>query len=211
LKGRKPRHANASESARTSTRSFGCAVVDREVEAGDRRERRREAIHVVEQVERVRDPDEPEERDRRREDVVRHELDAQPRRDRDTGRGELRDELRERAQVPDVVEQAGCEEEAATGEDPCELPGGVDRLHRHRERDAGPEPAGDPDSTERRRRPIVPALAGRARDEQRACGGGAKEGPQGERRDRQCGDRDGRFHGAPKGSGRPERPYNRAP
>ena len=37
--------------------------VDREVAAGDRRERRREAVHVVEQVERVRDPDEPDERD----------------------------------------------------------------------------------------------------------------------------------------------------
>ena len=56
-------------------------------------------------------------------------------------------------------------------------------------------PHGDPDAAERRRGAVVPALAGRVGDEPRRGGGGAQEGPEGERRDRQGGDRDGRFHG----------------
>src|ERR671938_557248 len=43
--------------------------VDREVGARDPGERRGEAVHVVEQVEGVRHPDEPDERDRGRGDV----------------------------------------------------------------------------------------------------------------------------------------------
>ena len=101
--------------------------VDREVEAGDGRERRREAVHVVEQVERVRDPDEPEERDHDAQHVVRDELDAEPGGDRDPGRRELGDELRDRAQVPDVVDEPRDEQQPAPGEDSGQLPR---RLHR---------------------------------------------------------------------------------
>ena len=106
LNGRKPPQANPSESARTSTRSFGCTVdgVDREVGAGDRCKGRREAVHVVEEVEGVRDPHEPDERHHRRDDVVREQLHAQAARDRDAGGPELRRELRQRAEMPEVVE-----------------------------------------------------------------------------------------------------------
>ena len=113
--------------------------------------------------------------------------------------------------MTNVVEEAGHEEEPATREDPGQLPGRLDGAHGHRERDPHGEAAGDPDAAEGRRGSVVPALAGRARDEQQACARGAEEGPQGERRNGQCGDRDGRFHGVPKGSGLVDRPYNRAP
>ena len=97
--------------------------VDREVDARDRGERGGEAVHVVEQVERVRDPDEPEERDRDAEHVVRDELDAQARGDREPGGGELRGELRERAQVTEVVDAGPATKTIArAAEDPRELP-----------------------------------------------------------------------------------------
>ena len=86
--------------------------VDREVAAGDRGQRRGEPVHVVEQVERVGDADEPDDRDDGRDDVVADQLDAQTRRDGDSRRRELRRELRERAQMPDVVHEPGGEEQA---------------------------------------------------------------------------------------------------
>ena len=64
--------------------------VDGEDRAGDRREGRREAVHVVEQVERVRDPDEPDEPERRRDQVVADHLDGEPGDEHDAGRRELR-------------------------------------------------------------------------------------------------------------------------
>ena len=63
--------------------------VDREVGAGDRCERRGEPVHVVEQVERVRHADEPDDADRRREDAVRDDLDADAHREHERGGGEL--------------------------------------------------------------------------------------------------------------------------
>ena len=169
--------------------------VDREVEACDGRERRRQAVHVVEQVEGVGDPHEPEDGDRDAQHVVRHELDPQAGRDRDPGGRDLRCELRQRAQMADVVDDPCDEEQPASGQDPGELPRRLHGTDGDRERDAGGEPAGDADAAERRRGALVPALSGRLRDELGRGGGGAQEGPEGERRDRQGGDRDGRFHG----------------
>ncbi len=77
--------------------------VDCEVEARDGGERRSQAVHVVEQVEGVRDPDEPEQRDGDRDPVRADELDRQPARDRERGGGDLRTELGERGQAADVV------------------------------------------------------------------------------------------------------------
>ena len=180
--------------------------VDREVEARHRRERRGEAVHVVEEVERVRDADEPEERDDDTEDVVRDELDPQARSDRDRRGSELGDELRDRAQVTHVVDEPGREDDPAACQDPGELPRRIQGADRDGQRDAGCQPARDADPAERRRCPLVPALSRGQRDEP-GRGGGANEGPEGERRDRQGGDRDGRFHGALKGSGQLPGPY----
>ena len=170
--------------------------VDREVDARDRGERRGQAVHVVEQVERVRDADEPEERDRDAEHVVLDELDAQARGDRDPGGGELRGELRQRAQVADVVEQAGDEDDRAAGEDSRRAP---------RSRSTAPTrsasstpaatPSGDRNAAERRCRAVVPTLAGRLGDEGDGRRRGAEQGPQGERRHWEGGDRDDRVHG----------------
>ena len=68
--------------------------VDGEVRAGDRGERCGEAVHVVEEVEGVRDPDEPDDRDRRRDGVVREQLHAQAACHCDAGGPELGRELR---------------------------------------------------------------------------------------------------------------------
>ena len=64
--------------------------VDREVRAGDRGEGGGQAVHVVEEVEGVRDPDEPDDCDRGGDNVVRKQLHAQTTCHGDTGGRELR-------------------------------------------------------------------------------------------------------------------------
>ena len=96
--------------------------VDREVAAGDDRERRRQAVHVVEEVERVRDPDEPEEADRPCEDVVADDLHVQAAREDDDRGGDLRRELRDRAQMAEVVDEPGDEDDRDARQDPASSP-----------------------------------------------------------------------------------------
>ena len=73
--------------------------VDREEQSRDPRERRRQAVHVVEEVEGVRHAHEPDERDDAGEEVVRDEAgDGDAVEDDEAGRGELRGELRDRAE-----------------------------------------------------------------------------------------------------------------
>ena len=103
--------------------------------------------------------------------------------------------------MADVVDEPCGEDDPAAGQDPGQLPRCVQGAHRDGKCDPGCEPARDADPAERRRCPFVPALSRGQRDEP-GGGGGANEGPEGERRDRQGGDRDGRFHGAVKRSGR---------
>ena len=95
--------------------------VDREEESGDRGECRREAVHVVEHVERVRQPDEPERREREREPVVRDDRDLEAAGENDGRRRELRTELRDRRQAEHVVDKACDEEHGATRQDPEHL------------------------------------------------------------------------------------------
>ena len=101
LNGRKPQHASAPASANASDsviRVNGHGV-DREEEERDRGERRGEPVHVVEQVEGVRDPDEPDDaRSRRRPRSFVDQLDVRAGREDDRRRGALRRELRERRQ-----------------------------------------------------------------------------------------------------------------
>ena len=167
--------------------------VDREVGAGDDREGRCEAVHVVEEVERVRDAHEPEEADRPREDVVADDLDVQAAREHDDRRDDLRGELRDRAQPPDVVDQPGDEDDRDAGEDPAELARPVDDTRRERDQHARREPGEDPDPAERRRRLLVPALVRRDGDEPRADGR-AEEEPEDRDADCERGDRDDRIH-----------------
>ena len=131
-----------------------------------RRERRREAVHVVEQVERVGDPDEPDERDHRRDDVVRDQLDAQAAaRPRSRRPPNWAASFARRAEVAEVVEKPGGEEESAAGQDPGQLPprlDGPDRDGEHDSRRGGRE---DADAAEGRGRAVVPALSRRDGDE----------------------------------------------
>ena len=139
--------------------------VERVVGARDRGERRREPVHVVEQVERVRDPDEPDECDRGRQHLVVDDLDREPAGENDRRRAELGAELRDRAEREEVVGEPGGEEEGAAAEHAEELGARVDRAGRDREQDPGCEAEEDPDSAEARRRSLVPALSRRNRDE----------------------------------------------
>ena len=140
LNGRKPAHASprASDEGEDRVVLVLRDRVDREVRTRDDRERRREAVHVVEQVERVRDPDEPEEADRPREDVVADDLDVEPAREHDDGGQDLRGELRERAQVPKVVDEPCDEDDRDAGEDPAELARPLERARREREQRCRP-------------------------------------------------------------------------
>ena len=167
--------------------------VDREVGAGDRRERRRKPVHVVEQVEGVRDADEPEDPDPPREDVVLHDLDVQPARERDDGSADLRCELDDGAQMAEVVDQADGEEERRPGEDAAELAAPLDGADRERRAHPGDEPGEDADSAEGRSGLGMPALTGRMRDEAHAERR-AQEEPENREGDRKRGDRDDRIH-----------------
>ena len=162
--------------------------VDREVRARDDRERRREPVHVVEEVEGVRDADEPEEPDRPRDDVVADDLDGQPARDHDHGGDDLRGELRHDAQMPEVVDEPREEHDGDAGDDAAELAAPVDRAAGERESEPGDEAGVDADSAERRGLAFVPAVV--ARDgQQPAARARAEEKPENrggnaERRDR---------------------------
>ena len=117
--------------------------------------------------------------------------------DRDPGRGELRRELRERAQVPDVVDEPGDEEQRGSGEDPRELPRRLDGAD-ERARAAAPaaRPAAIPTppnvgvARSCHRSPVGCATS-RAAQRRRA-----EEGPEHDGRDGQRDDRDGCAHGS---------------
>ena len=195
LNGRKP---DAREPERDREREHGVVRVlgrrvDREVRAGDRRQRRREPVHVVEQVERVRDPDEPEDPDTPREHVVSDDLDLEPAREHDHRGADLEPELDERAQVAQVVDEAGGEEERGAREDAAELAAPLERAGRERDADAGDEAEEDADAAEGRRGRLVPALPARVGD-QPAAERRAQEDPKNPDGDGQRGDRESRFH-----------------
>ena len=180
LNGRKP---EAGEPERKREREDEVVLVDRgsvdrEVGARDGRERRREPVHVVEEVEGVGDPDQPDERDHDADQIVPDQLDPEPTRDRQPGGGELRDQLGDRAQVRDVVEKPGAEEEHDPGDDSRQLPASRDRTDRKRCDDAGKQAGREPHAPEGRRRAVVPALVGRHGNEPLPERRGAEEGPE---------------------------------
>ena len=159
--------ARAAERERDDDRELARVPRDRihgEHGAGDRRERRGQPIHVVEQVERVRDPDQPDDAEDGGEQVRVDDLDGQPRSEDDSCGGELRRELRDRGEREEVVDETGDEEHGATSEDPRELAACVG-AEQDRRADACHQPEEDPDSPEHGRRALVPALPGRSRDE----------------------------------------------
>ena len=94
---------------------------------------------------------------------------------------------------------------AVAGEDPGELPGRFERADGERQEDAGGDSGRDGDPAEGRRRMVVPALAGGLGHEPRGDSRSAKQGPQGERRDWECGDRDDRVHAARRVAADPAR------
>ena len=194
---REEAEAGAAERERDHERELARVLVergDREDGAGDRRERRGEAVHVVEQVEGVRDPDEPDEPEHSREHVVADDLDRQPGGE-DEGRGrELGRQLRDRLQRVDVVDEAGDEEDRAAAEDPEQLAAGVGRADRDGCADPGDEAEEDPDAAEDGSRASVPALTGGIGDEP-AADAGAQQPVEGQRRDGERGDRSDRVHG----------------
>ena len=163
--------ADAEREQRDEVARMHRVRVDREERAGDRGERRREAVHVVEQVERVRHADQPGDADHRRDDGVADDLHAHARDEHERGGRALRAELRERRQMEEVVGEAGGEEDRAAAEDAAELAG--------RRNEAGCE--GDPGRreqsredaapAEQRRRAGVPAVRARCRHDMAGCGG----------------------------------------
>ena len=174
--------AGARERAREREREHGVVRVDghgvdREEPERDRGERRREAVHVVEQVERVRHPDEPEERDRAGEDVVVDELDGRPGREHDRAGGDLRGELRERAAGGrrSSTSPATKSERDRRRRAPSSACVGSNAPDGDREPEARAEPGEDADAAEHRRRALVPAVGATAARRARAASGERSE------------------------------------
>ena len=167
--------------------------VDREVAARDDGERRRQAVHVVQQVERVRDPDQPEQPDRPREYVVADDLDAQAAGQDDHRCRDLSRELGDRAQVPEVVDEPGNEDDRDAREDPAELAAPLDGARCERQRDSRHETGKDADAAEGGCRLCVPTRVRRLGDEPRADRR-AKQKPENRGSNRKRGDRHDRNH-----------------
>ena len=140
--------------------------VDREEQRGDRGEHRGEAVHVVEHVERVRQPDQPQRREREGEPVIRDDRHLEAGREDYCRGAELDDELDDRRHAEDVVEHAGDEEHRAARDDPEHLlVRAGDRADGDRCADSDCEAGEDADAAEVGRRPVVPAVLARRRGE----------------------------------------------
>ena len=169
--------------------------VDCEERAGDRGERGREPVHVVEEVERVRHPDQPDDSEHGCGDIVGDDLDPDAGHEHE-GRGtSLGGELRERRKAVGVVDQAGDEEDDAAAEDAAEL-----AVRRNEPRGQGDSGGGeqsdhDPAAAEHRRRARVPAICARGRDDVPGYGSAA-ERPDREQARRQGGECGQGRHGA---------------
>ena len=112
------RQEPGARAARRRARTRGCASSGWTVTASiaknaerDPGERRREAVHVVEQVERVRHPDEPEDRERPRDDVRVDQLHVRAGREHDHRGGDLQRELQLRRERTHVVDEPGDEQQ----------------------------------------------------------------------------------------------------
>ena len=170
--------------------------VDREERAGNRGQRCREPVHVVQEVEGVRHPHDPDDADRRGERAVRDDLDADPCREDDRRGRNLREDLRERREPEDVVDEPRGVEQRAARENPAELTCRGNRTHEERDAGRDEEPRQEAASPEQRRRAGVPAVGSRGRDDV-SCRGGAEQHPDREQTGRECGECGrGHDHGA---------------
>ena len=135
--------------------------VEREVPGRDRGERGGEPVHVVEQVERVRHPDQPDHAERHSDPVARDQLDGQPARQRDRRCAELRPELRPGGKRVQVVDEPREEEHRAAGQDAPELGARLERTGRDRDEGTGEQPGEDAEPADERRLSLVPAIGAR--------------------------------------------------
>ena len=154
-------------------------------------ERRREAVHVVEQVERVRHADEPEQRERAtRRRALWISCDVRAGREHDHGGGELRSRASRAA-------SSACRSSTRPATKRIEMPpkmpassvAGWDRAGGDREPEPDAEPGEDADPAEERGRAVVPAVARGGRDEPPLRAGEREEQPDGERGGGESGDR----------------------
>ena len=136
--------------------------VDGEEERAHDGEAPREPVHVVEEVEGVRDRHEPQEAEGGGGEAVVDDLDADARREDDSRGGELPGELHGRRQGAEVVDQAEGEHDRRAAGDARELPRRLDRAGEQARADARQEAEEDADAAERRRVLRVPAVVGGA-------------------------------------------------
>ena len=84
--------------------------VDAHEQGRDRSHTACQAIHIVQQVERVRDSDEPEEGNHHVDDIDSGQPDADPAHDEHRGRRELADQLGAGSQLDEIVDEADRED-----------------------------------------------------------------------------------------------------
>ena len=132
--------------------------IDGEERAGHRGERRREPVHVVEQVERVRHPEQPHDSEQSRGHVVGDDLDADTGDEDERDGRSLRGELRERGKPEDVVDHAGDEEDGAAAEDAAELAACGDDAGRGGDSGCDEHPGEDAAAAQQGRRAGMPTV-----------------------------------------------------
>jgi hypothetical protein len=168
--------------------------VEGEVRRGDRGKRRRKPVHVVEQVEGVRHPDEPQEAERDRDPVAVDELHGQAARERDAGSADLEPKLRPGRKCPEIVDEAGQEEQRAPADDAPKLAARLEGARGHGYADPGDDAREDPQPADERRLALVPAIVPR-RGREPVGERATKSRPDHRKGGRQSGDRGKRGHG----------------
>ena len=167
---------------------------DREEPARDQAHARRQSVHVVEQVERVRHPDEPDDSQHPRERVVVDDLHRDAAREDECRGDHLQPELGERVQRPEVVDEARDEEDRAAGEDRRDLVGRRDAAEDERGADGGGEAGEDADAPECRGGGGVPPVGAGRRAEQGRDSRRLQQRADHQERDRQRQERRGDAH-----------------
>jgi hypothetical protein len=125
--------AEQSRAERAEHHRFRMLVVEEEVDgkrAGcDRRDSRRQTVHVVEHVHGVGDADQPDERDGHVQDRPARPRKHEPEEDDRRRAQQLTDELLIRLEVQEVIDQAEDEQRRAGAEDRPGLAGLRNREH----------------------------------------------------------------------------------
>ena len=133
--------------------------IDEQRDAGNQRDAAAETVHVVDEIEGVRQTDDPHERQQHVERRRRHPIEPVVEEHEDRRDDDLGDQLRGRLQRQHIVDEADEEDERGRSDEHGHSRGDPKHNGAEKQRDR------DGDAAEQRHRPPVPAIFARRRHE----------------------------------------------